>query len=64
MTTSHATAAIRHPRPGEIQWKHWLVATGAELGICPTAVQMRISRGRMPRPPTRNVSKRLIYVTT
>ena len=64
MTTSHATMKLRHPRPGEIQWKHWLVATGTALGIGPTGVQMRISRGRMPRPPTRIVSKRLIYVTT
>ncbi len=46
----------------EIPMKEWLVTKAIELGINPSALRMRISRGKYPMPTIRKINSRVLMV--
>lgn len=46
----------------EIPMKEWRVQKAAELGVSPTVVAARLSKGQMPYPTVRRVNKRVVFV--
>lgn len=49
-------------RREEIPLKEWLQTQGDLHGVGPNAINMKIKRGTMPKPPMRRVNKRVIFV--
>lgn len=50
------------PRPGEIQFKHWLSNEAARMGITEKAFAQRYYRGQIPQPPMRRVNRSVVFV--
>jgi hypothetical protein len=58
-TKAHREAS--QPRQGEVQMKVWVSDTAERLKTSPSAIWMRLYRGKL-NPPLRRINARLIYV--